>query len=206
VRHTIIVIAITGFAMALVLSAMARPTRLHVSSACPAKERWDVKTLSDPDVGKVRISKAVNTTVARLRLTRPSVKIGTHTPRLTTERTVYRLTAQLVEAKIESDGDVHLVITIPGQPSSTRQMIAEFPKADCPPESGSPDVGLIDKARSDFEQLCGIQHGSWKHLHGIATITGVGFFDVTHGGSGQRGHAPYNRELHPVIGFSATNC
>jgi hypothetical protein len=207
VRRAIIVIAITGVAMAVALSAMAKPAHLHAMSACPAKERWEVKTLSDPDVGKVRINRVVNTTVARLRLSKPNVTIGTDTPRLSTERTVYRLTAELVEAKIEADGDVHLVITVPGQPASAkREMIAEFPKADCPPEAGSPDVGLIDKARTDFEQLCGIQHAGWKHLHGLATITGVGFFDVKHGGTGQRGHAPYNRELHPVIGFSATNC
>jgi hypothetical protein len=116
------------------------------------------------------------------------------------------VTAQLVLAKIETDGDVHLVITIPGKPKSLLRMIAEFPKPDCPPESGSPDVMQIDKARSDFEGLCGIQHGSWKHLTGIATITGVGFFDVKHSGKGQTGHAPYNRELHRVLSFSATSC
>jgi len=190
--------------MAVALSAMAKPAHLHVISACPAKERWKIKTLSDPDVGKVRVNRWVNSTITKLRQNKPTETIGTDTPRLSTERTVYRVTAQLVEAKIEADGDAHLVIATPGHKTLT--MIAEFPKADCPPETTSPAVDLIDKARTDFEQLCGIQHGNWKSLHGLATITGVGFFDVKHGGTGQRGHAPYNRELHPVTGFSATNC
>jgi hypothetical protein len=205
-RRPFAVVVVIGVGMIVALSAMARPARVHFVSTCPAKERWDVKTLSDPDVTKVRINTIVDTTVAKLRLTKPGVTIGTHTPRLSSERTVYRVTAELVEAKVEPDGDVHLVITIPGQPTSKRQMIAEFPKAECPPESGSPDVEKIDKARSDFEQICGMQHAGFKHLHGLATITGVGFFDVKHGGVGQTGHAPDNRELHPVIGFSATAC
>lgn len=46
-----------------------------------------------------------------------------------------------------------------------------------------------------------------QELHRLATISGVGFFDVGHGGAGQTGHAaPYNRELHPLVAFSATNC
>jgi hypothetical protein len=206
VKRTFLVVVLVAAAMAAALSAMAKPTHLHVTSACPAVERWRIKTLSDTDVEKVRIAKVVNTTVAKLRLTKPSVKIGKNTPRLSSERTVYRVTAELVEAKIEPDGDVHLVIAIPGQPNSKRQMIVEFPRAECPPETTSPDVGLIDGARSAFEQICGMQHASFKNLHGLATITGVGFFDVKHGGVGQTGHAPYDRELHPVIGFDAGSC
>jgi hypothetical protein len=86
-RRTAAVIAVTGVAMAIALSAMAKPTQLHVVSACPAKERWQIKTLSDPDVGKVRVNKIVHTTVARLRLSKPSVTIMKNTPRLSSERT-----------------------------------------------------------------------------------------------------------------------
>src|SRR5438105_14467382 len=133
------------------LSAMARPSRVHVISACPGKERWDVKTLSDPDASKVRINRWTNTTVAKLRLNKPPIKIRKNTPRLSTERTVYRGQAQLLEAKTESDGDIHLVIAEPGQKSLT--MIAEFPHADCPQERDSPDVTQMDNARSAFEQI-----------------------------------------------------
>jgi hypothetical protein len=83
-RRTAAVIAVTGVAMAIALSAMAKPTQLHVVSACPAKERWQIKTLSDR---KVRVNKIVHTTVARLRLSKPSVTIMKNTPRLSSERT-----------------------------------------------------------------------------------------------------------------------
>jgi len=204
-RRVVVVVSVTLIGMAVALSAMAKPTHVKVISACPGVERWRVKTLSDIDVAKVRITKVVHTTVAKLRLTKPSVPIGQQTPRLSTERTVYQVTAQLVEAKVESDGDVHLVIAQVGHPS--QMMIVEFPKPECAPESGSPDVGWIDKGRSEFVGLCGTPGSSrFKKLHGLATVTGVGFFDIKHGGVGQTGHAPFNRELHPVIGFSATTC
>jgi len=71
-------------------------------------------------------------------------------------------------------------------------------------ENGS---ALMDVARSNFIGVCGLPpKGKFRTLHGLATITGVGFFDLNHGGKGQEGHAPHNRELHPVLGFTASSC
>jgi hypothetical protein len=44
--------------------------------------------------------------------------------------------------------------------------------------------------------------GSFRVLSGIATITGVAFFDDLHG---QRGVAPHGIELHPVLALSSTS-
>jgi hypothetical protein len=59
------------------------------------------------------------------------------------------------------------------------------------------------RARRSFERACGSTAGSFRSLHGTATIDGVGFFDAIHG---QRGIAPNGIELHPVTRFRATSC
>jgi hypothetical protein len=43
----------------------------------------------------------------------------------------------------------------------------------------------------------------FKSISGLATVTGVGFFDFWHG---QPGVAPNAIELHPVVGFRAVSC
>jgi hypothetical protein len=45
--------------------------------------------------------------------------------------------------------------------------------------------------------------GTFKELHGSATITGVLFFDFAHH---QRGKAPNVAELHPVLRFFDADC
>jgi hypothetical protein len=42
-----------------------------------------------------------------------------------------------------------------------------------------------------------------RTLNGTATISGVGFFDKTHG---QNGGADNGIELHPVLRFSSSTC
>jgi hypothetical protein len=46
-------------------------------------------------------------------------------------------------------------------------------------------------------------HRRFMTLH--ATITGVGFWDVEHG-TPQKGRAPNDLELHPVLKFSRAKC
>ena len=85
-------------------------------------------------------------------------------------------------------------------------MIAEFPKGGCIPESNSAKAAKMDKARAAFVKACGAAPlGHFKTLHGTATITGVGFFDKRHP-TPQRGRAPHDREIHPVLSFSAASC
>jgi hypothetical protein len=61
-------------------------------------------------------------------------------------------------------------------------------------------------ARRTVIAACGPPPASFfAHLQGSATITGVGFFDVRHPRP-QRGVAPNQIELHPVLAFRATSC
>src|SRR5439155_25029382 len=116
-----------------------------------------------------------------------------------TELTVFTLTAQVVEMKLEEDRDIHLVIAEPGDASAT--MITEFPDADeCSGAVGSAHAQEMRTARAALIGAFGQPSSSqFTNLTGTATLTGVGFFDFLHG---QTGVAPDGIELHPVTRFA----
>jgi len=115
------------------------------------------------------------------------------------EVTVFTVTAQVVEMKLEEDRDIHLVIADPGDATAT--MITEFPDADqCSGAVASAHAQEMRTARAALVSVFGQPSSSqFTKLTGTATITGVGFFDFLHG---QTGVAPNGIELHPVIGFT----
>jgi hypothetical protein len=164
-------------------------------------ERWSVKTLSDSGASRVRFSPK-DTTVSALR-GKPSPGVGRSDPRITgVETTTYRVTAELVEAKLEDDRDIHLVIGVPDHRSQT--MIVEFPDTRCKGAKQSKKRTAMQRARAAFERACGSPSASsFRRLTGTATITGVGFFDVKHG---QTGIAPNAIELHPVLRYRSGGC
>jgi hypothetical protein len=159
--------------------------------------RWPVKTLSDPARTKVDYN-PIGTQVKFLRSrARPGIPIGTNTPRVSrTEFHTWKVRARPIQAKVEDDGDIHLVISVPSAPSKT--MIVEFPKKTC---VASPFRQYkMSTARQNFLGNCGaVSSSSWLKLAGSVTITGVGFWDEKHG---QTGIAPNGIELHPVLGFT----
>jgi hypothetical protein len=89
-----------------------------------------VKTLSDPARTKVDYN-PIGTQVKFLRSrARPGIPIGTNTPRVSrTEFHTWQVRARPIQAKLEDDNDIHLVISVPTAPSKT--MIVEFPKKTC---------------------------------------------------------------------------
>src|SRR6266480_423178 len=88
--------------------------------------RWPVKTLSDPDRTRVNFT-PVGTSVAEFRTrSRPGIPFGTHTPRYgSVEFHTWRVKARPIQAKLEDDNDIHLVISVPTARAKT--MIVEFP-------------------------------------------------------------------------------
>jgi hypothetical protein len=64
----------------------------------------------------------------------------------------------------------------------------------------------MSAAKAALLKACGTVHQpttSMRKLTGTATITGVGFYDKSHG---QGGGADNGIELHPVTGFASANC
>jgi len=63
---------------------------------------------------------------------------------------------------------------------------------------------MIARARASIIRAGGTPPSHFfRIIRGLATVTGVGFFDFWHG---QRGVAPNAIELHPVLGFHAVSC
>jgi hypothetical protein len=167
-------------------------------------ERWPVKTLSDPAAAHVNFTPH-STTVQALR-SLANAHTTSSTPRLPgTERSTFRLTAELVAFKREADKDIHLVVSTPG--ARTKTMIVEFPDtAHCNGAGTSAHRAAMAAARAALTTACGAAPGStFQTLHGTAAITGVGFFDIHHA-TPQRGVAPNDIELHPVLSFHAPAC
>jgi hypothetical protein len=162
-------------------------------------ERWRVKTLRDADAGRVDFTPR-SASVDGLRARRPPRSLTERRGR-GFERMTFRVRADLVVMKREKDSDIHLVIAQPGEPTHT--MIVEFPAAACTHGASRTARARMARAHRAIDRACGTASGSFRQLHGQATVTGVGFWDFPHG---QRGVAPNAVELHPVTAFSSSNC
>jgi hypothetical protein len=163
-------------------------------------ERWPVKTLSDGRVHLVDFHPR-RTTVTRLRHKRRP-HIEDNSPRRRgAERKTFRVRARLIKFARAHDHDIHMVISEPRHRSRT--MIVDFPNVRCNGARRSIKKRAMRRARRHLTAACGDPSTSFTHLRGKATITGVGFFDLRHG---QTGQAPNGIELHPVLKFTDANC
>jgi hypothetical protein len=180
------------------------PSPVDTPTVC-GKERWGVKTLSDAAVDEVKKTPK-RASVDELTAEQPPPTVGGELPRTgTVERTIWRITAELRQARHVAekggDRDIHLVVA---DPDSGRTMIVELPDVGCPGPAGSTFRDRMLRARDDFEAACGAPPSSrFAALAGTAEITGVGFFDKRHG---QRGVADNGIELHPVLSFKSADC
>jgi hypothetical protein len=142
------------------------------------------------------------TTITFLRRLKPPAHLPASTRIRPVETTRWQVRARLVSFKIEADSDVHLVIA---DPTSGGTMIVEFPAANCVGATApSKPRQLMKNARAALIHACGTPNTErFTSLSGTAVMNGVGFFDFKHG---QRGVAPNAIELHPILGFSSSNC
>ena len=183
---------------ASLLAIIPAPRQAEAGTACGVW-RWDVKTLSDPDrrdvnfhVRRIRIN--------RLRQRQPPDSLSTDTPRRgRVEKRVFQIRAQVIQAKVEDDSDIHLVIA--PRHARRKTMIVEFPHPRCVDSRFKRTQ--IARARRAMLGACGsIPSSDFTQLRGHVVIKGVGFWDEIHG---QTGVAPNGIELHPVLGFRG-NC
>lgn len=160
------------------------------------KERWDIKDLNDAHAKKVNFTPVVRTVAQLLQL--PVVVPTRNEARRSDERTTYRVHCELVRYKLETDGDVHMVIRDVHDPSA--HMIAEIPDPTCPDALAGGHAAEFQKARDALIKIVK-KHPPLPRMQSIhpppkIEIVGVGFYDPPHG---QSGMAPNDLELHPVI-------
>jgi hypothetical protein len=151
----------------------------QTSRAIPAcgVERWTVKTLQD----RPRLLRVRRATIAYL-TSRPAPSFLPNY-RLPFERHVFRVRASVELVRLEDDRDFHVVLS----DVHRRTMIAESPAPGC--TSGATPVRRRQMATA---------RRAVRACPGIATLTGVAFFDFFHG---QTGVAPNAIELHPILAF-----
>lgn len=178
------------------LPAHGRPL-VQQAAACGV-ERWPVKVLADDDAASVDPLDDVSETVAELVHLPAPASLPERNRLAPVELTTYSIAARLVEAKLEPDADIHLIIA---DPSSGDTMITELPDADhCALTADPGFVAKMDAARSTFVAQFGLPpNDRFLPIGAMAHVTGVGFFDFVHE---QRGVAPNGIELHPVLGLS----
>ena len=153
-------------------------------------ERWAVKTGTDADAGLINLGSTTATTISYLRsLPQPST-LPANNRIQPTETTVFQIQTTLVEYKLETDSDYHLVI----KDSSGNTMIVEIPDPACVGAS-SPLLSGIRNARAEFDAKYNVTT-SFQTANVPVTVTGVGFFDFLHG---QTGVAPNGIELHAIL-------
>lgn len=165
------------------------------------RERWAAKVLAD---GTSLYPGLQDTSVSAIRaLPRPFGVDGMDAPRVPSERHVVRVRAELLGYKLESDGDIHLVLAQPGD--RTQTIIAEIPNAspgpnNCMKGASSNAIAAVAQARLAFVRAFGIPpvtHFSIAYRR--VTITGPLFFDFAHD---QDGVSPTAVEIHPAFEFS----
>ena len=162
----------------------------NASSGSCGVERWSVKTGTDADASLVNLNTPVIQTIGYLdSLTAPSTLPANNRVQ-PTETTLFVVDATLVEYKLETDSDYHLVL----KDAQGNTMIAEIPDPACV-GAGSVFAAGIQNARSEFDGKYTVTT-SFQTANIPVEVRGVGFFDFNHG---QTGVAPNAIELHAVL-------
>jgi hypothetical protein len=156
-------------------------------------ERWDVKSLTDTGACIIDTNATGTSVHAQCKPNGPPKHIKS-LARQPDECQVYILSCRIIEARLEPDGDYHLIIL---DLAAKDTMVAEIPDPSCCQPSRW--VRRFAKARDTIDSLfAGKITRKPKRLNPALRITieGVGFWDSPH-------HCAYHaknwREIHPVL-------
>lgn len=153
-------------------------------------ERWSVKTGTDADKGLVNLGSSTATTIATMRSWTAPSPIPANNRVAPYETTQWVLNATLMQYKLESDSDYHLVL----QDGSGNTLIAEIPSPNCV-GTGSIFATGIQNSRNQFDAKY-TATSSFQTANVPVQVRGVGMFDFLHG---QTGVAPNGIEIHAVL-------
>jgi hypothetical protein len=181
--------------MAFVNSVAACAAPSPVPQSCGV-ERWSVKTGTDSTIGSVNLLSATPTTVAGLHAF-PSPNPTPANSRVAPgETTQWVINGTLLEYKLESDSDYHLVV----QDGSGNTIVTEIPypgaSPACVPASSAFLAGIAG-ARCKFDGS-GLAPATtfFQTANVPVRVVGVGMFDFPHG---QTGASPNQMEIHAIL-------
>jgi hypothetical protein len=171
-------VVLAGAALALTASTAAAE---RTAATCEA-DAAGLKTFSDPQRNLVPLRPKVTTIAAIDRLARPR---PTPTTRATNfQRHVWRVRGQIVEYRLQADGDLDLVL-YDGRQS---YLTATMPHPRCLSARTRAREAIV-RARARLEGLCGPARREWRELGAVAVVDGVGYWGARHA------------ELRPVTGL-----
>jgi len=185
-----LVIAVLGFVFAEGPAVRSFATPTQAMATCGVycgTERWSVKTLSDADRDKVQLAPK-EVTVGWLISQKRQARLPSDRRATPIETQTYKIRALLVGYKLQADQDFHVVIS--DVEDSSKTMIVEVPSPEC---AGACASGHAEEFRSARAVIAALPEPVPPV---IVVVTGVGFFDFSHG---QTGAAPNGVELHPVL-------
>jgi hypothetical protein len=161
-------------------------------------DRAAVATMRDRTAADVGLT-AVATTVrrlARLRFTGSSSGERGNGA----EKTLFRLKAQLVRARLVNHSQWELVLR---DLATGATLVAGFPERDCTVGAGADLRARMSSARAALVRACGLRNvASAVALRGTATLEAVGFVPSR----GTAGAGPVRLELRPVLSFDPDSC
>lgn len=171
-------VVLAGAALALTAS-----TATAERTAVPCDpEGLGVKTLSDPQRNLVRLRPTATTIAAINRLARPR---PTPTTRATGfQRHVWRVRGQIVEYRLDQDGEIDLAL----YDGKRSYLTATMPHPRCLSARTRAREAIV-RARALLEGLCGPARPGWRDLGAVAVVDGVGYWGTR------------RAELRPVTGL-----
>jgi hypothetical protein len=186
----------------IILSLMC--LAIQADAQCGAKcgtQRWAVKTLTDKKVRRVKFSPLKRRSIAWLRSREEPPEDAKSARRIIgIETLTFKIRGVLIADVRESDRDYRIVLADENDPSQT--VAAEFPNPTCRNVCRSRYLGRMKKARAAYDRSIGRPPTQYREFKKriIVETTGVGFWDFKYAAQ-QRGSAPNNVEIHPVLSF-----
>lgn len=160
-------------------------------------ERWFVKTLSDPDAGRVNVAAVMPISIRELN------GFDTHCSGLPERRAfaeefrVFEVTGRIAFVAREADRDYHIALEDPNSPGFT--VVTELADILCAGAVTSPHFSFLSAADAMWRIL--VDGRSPSSLVGVTVrVKGVGLYDFAHG---QRGRSQNCIELHPILSIVA---
>ena len=158
-------------------------TQAQPSTAACGVQRWPVKVLLDQDTNRVNFTPRVTTVAELATLPPPEGRTQARRRSAPYELQTFTVRARIRQIRTEPDGDWHLILEDADGSGAT--LVAEVPDSVC--AQGSPWATTYAEVRRALRTI---------PQRALVDVTGVGFFDTFHN---QRGMAPNNFELHPVL-------
>jgi hypothetical protein len=189
----LLVLVVTVFFSGLYLNPRAV---LALETGCDGP-RAAISTLSDTGAGRVSLEPLIQQVVDLNNWPVPPY-VPNDSRAGGIEMHVYTVTAELMSASLQPNGDLDLILAQPGDERWTLLAVLPDP-ARCALAASSPQATAMQTARGNITSTVGIPATGAPATPAIVRVTGAGFLNPSPGG---RGEAVNGLELSPVIGFT----